>query len=111
MREAGAISRPLFLLPLPTSKVTTAEPFASRRDHLHRQVDQQQTQITMNKLNSALLNLTTLALLALTPLTPRTVHADGGAVDTMSLTDEPGKLVQKSDHGDTCYCDPSRSES
>jgi YVTN family beta-propeller protein len=44
----------------------------------------------MTKLNSALLNLTTLALLALTTLTPRTVHADGGAVDTMNLTDEPG---------------------
>ena len=44
----------------------------------------------MNELNSALLNLTTLALLALTALTPRTVHADGGAVDTMNLTDEPG---------------------
>ena len=44
----------------------------------------------MNKLNSALLNLTTLTLLALTAITPSRVHADGGAVDTMSLTDEPG---------------------
>ena len=44
----------------------------------------------MNKLNSELLNLVTLALLALTTLTPRIVHADGGAVDTMNLTDEPG---------------------
>jgi plastocyanin len=44
----------------------------------------------MNKRNSALLNLTTLALLALTALSPSRAHADGGAVDTMSLTDEPG---------------------
>ena len=44
----------------------------------------------MNKRNSALLNLTTLTLLALTAITPSRVHADGGAVDTMSLTDEPG---------------------
>jgi DNA-binding beta-propeller fold protein YncE/plastocyanin len=44
----------------------------------------------MNKLNSALLNLTTLALLALTMVAPSTVHADDGAVDTMNLTDEPG---------------------
>src|SRR5207249_5219274 len=44
----------------------------------------------MNKLNSALLNLTTLTLLALTMVTPTKVHADGGAVDTMNLTDEPG---------------------
>jgi plastocyanin len=42
----------------------------------------------MNKRNSAMLNLTTLTLLALTAVTPSTVHAD--AVDTMSLTDEPG---------------------
>ena len=44
----------------------------------------------MNELNSALLNLTRLALLALMTLAPGMVHADGGAVDTMSLTDEPG---------------------
>ena len=44
----------------------------------------------MNELNSALLNLTRLALLALMTLTPGIVHADGGAVDTMNLTDEPG---------------------
>jgi hypothetical protein len=44
----------------------------------------------MNKLNSALLNLTTLALLALATVTPSTVYADGGAVDTMTLADEPG---------------------
>jgi hypothetical protein len=44
----------------------------------------------MNKRNSALLDLTTLALLALTALTPSRAHADGGTVDTMSLTDEPG---------------------
>ena len=44
----------------------------------------------MNECNSALLNLTTLALLALTTFTPRTVYADGGAVDTLNLTDEPG---------------------
>ena len=44
----------------------------------------------MNELNSALLNLTRLALLALMTLTPGMVHADGGAVDTMNLTDEPG---------------------
>src|SRR5947207_10179344 len=44
----------------------------------------------MNELNSALLNLTGLALLALMTLTPGMVHADGGAVDTMNLTDEPG---------------------
>lgn len=42
----------------------------------------------MNKPHSALLILTTLTLLALTTVTPSTVHAD--AVDTMSLTDEPG---------------------
>ena len=44
----------------------------------------------MNRLNLSLLNLTTLALLALTAVTPRRVHADGDAVDTMNLTDEPG---------------------
>ena len=43
----------------------------------------------MNKPNSVLLNVTALTLLALTFLTPSRVHADG-AVDTMSLTDEPG---------------------
>jgi YVTN family beta-propeller protein len=43
----------------------------------------------MNKRNSSLLNLTALTLLALTSLTPGRVRADG-AVDTMSLTDEPG---------------------
>jgi YVTN family beta-propeller protein len=42
----------------------------------------------MNKPHSALLTLTTLTLLALAAVTPSTVHAD--AVDTMSLTDEPG---------------------
>jgi YVTN family beta-propeller protein len=45
----------------------------------------------MNKRKSALLTLTTLALLMLPAVTPSSVHADGGAVDTMSLTDEPGK--------------------
>jgi hypothetical protein len=44
----------------------------------------------MNRLISALLNLTTLVLLALPALTPSKVQADGGAVDTMNLTDEPG---------------------
>lgn len=45
----------------------------------------------MNKLNLSLLNcVTTLALLALTVVTPSRVHASGGSVDTMSLTDEPG---------------------
>src|SRR5947199_10605089 len=57
---------------------------------MHRNVDKQQPYITMNKLNSAFLNLTTLTLLALNMLTPTKVHADGGAVDTMNLTDEPG---------------------
>jgi DNA-binding beta-propeller fold protein YncE/plastocyanin len=42
----------------------------------------------MNNLNLSLLNcVTMLALLALTAVTP---NASGGAVDTMSLTDEPG---------------------
>jgi DNA-binding beta-propeller fold protein YncE/plastocyanin len=45
----------------------------------------------MNKLNLSLLNwATTLALLALTAVTLSRVHASGGSVDTMSLTDEPG---------------------
>src|SRR5215471_8495283 len=44
----------------------------------------------MNKRISASLKLTTLTLLALTAVIPSRVHADGGAVDTMSLTDEPG---------------------
>jgi YVTN family beta-propeller protein len=44
----------------------------------------------MNKLNSALLNLTKVVVLALTTLTPRMMRADDGAVDTMKLTDEPG---------------------
>jgi YVTN family beta-propeller protein len=44
----------------------------------------------MNKLKLSLLNLTTLAVLVLTAVIPSRVHADGGAVDTMSLTDEPG---------------------
>jgi DNA-binding beta-propeller fold protein YncE len=44
----------------------------------------------MNKLKLSLLNcITTLALFALTALTPGRVHASGGAVDTMNLTDEP----------------------
>ena len=45
----------------------------------------------MNKLNLSLLNCAAvLALLALTAVTPSRVHASGGSVDTMSLTDEPG---------------------
>jgi DNA-binding beta-propeller fold protein YncE len=45
----------------------------------------------MNKLNLSLLNcVTTLSLLALIVGTPSGVHATGGSVDTMSLTDEPG---------------------
>src|SRR5215510_2627881 len=48
----------------------------------------------MNKRNSASLKLTTLTLLALTALIPSRVHADGGAVDTMSLTDEPGNCFR-----------------
>jgi YVTN family beta-propeller protein len=44
----------------------------------------------MSKLNSSLLHLTTLAVLVLTAVVPSRMHADGGAVDTMSLTDEPG---------------------
>src|SRR4030095_13927104 len=45
----------------------------------------------MKKLNLSLLNcVTTLAILGLTTLTPGKMHASGGAVDTMSLTDEPG---------------------
>jgi YVTN family beta-propeller protein len=43
----------------------------------------------MNKPHSALLTLATLTLLALISVTPSRVYADG-AVDTMSLTDEPG---------------------
>src|SRR5437762_11759672 len=90
MREAGTIVPASFFAMLPASKVTTAEPFPYRRYHLHSQLDRQQAWIAMNKLNSALLNLTTLALLALTAFPPGRVHADGGAVDTMNLTDEPG---------------------
>ena len=45
----------------------------------------------MNKRNSLLLTSTMLSLLALTAVTPGSVRADGGAADTMSLTDEPGK--------------------
>src|ERR1044072_8128020 len=45
----------------------------------------------MNKLNFSLLNcVVTLALLGLTALNPYNVHASGGSVDTMNLTDEPG---------------------
>jgi hypothetical protein len=44
----------------------------------------------MNELNLSILNLTALAVFALAALTPGSVHADGGAVDTMNLTDEPG---------------------
>ena len=45
----------------------------------------------MNKLNLSLLNcVTALALLGITAAIPSTVHASGGAVDTMSLSDEPG---------------------
>ena len=44
----------------------------------------------MIKLKLSLLNSTTLALLVLSAVVPSSVHADGGAVDTMSLTDEPG---------------------
>jgi len=47
--------------------------------------------LSASKLNLSLLNCVTMfALLALTVVTPGTVHASGGAVDTMSLTDEPG---------------------
>ena len=46
------------------------------------------THTTMNKLGSILLTLIT--LLAVTAVTPSRVHASGGAVDTMNLTDEPG---------------------
>ncbi len=45
----------------------------------------------MNKRNSLLLISTMFGLLALTAVTPGSARADGGAVDTMSLTDEPGK--------------------
>src|SRR5215216_2776883 len=44
----------------------------------------------MNKRNSVLLSLTTLTLLTLAAVIPTSVYGDGGAVDTMSLTDEPG---------------------
>ena len=45
----------------------------------------------MNRLNLSLLNcVTALALLALPVVTPSRVHASGGSVDTMNLTDEPG---------------------
>ena len=45
----------------------------------------------MNKLSFSLLNcVITVALLGLTAFTPCNVHASGGSVDTMSLTDEPG---------------------
>jgi hypothetical protein len=84
---------------LPASKVTTAEPFPYRRNHLHRQFNKKQTQITMNKLKLSLLNLTTLALLVLTAVVPSSVHADGGAVDTMSLTDEPGNWFKVRSQG------------
>src|SRR4030095_3081241 len=53
----------------------------------------------MNKLNYELLNLVTLALLALTTLTPRMVHADGGTVDTMNLTDEQGNWFRSETTG------------
>jgi YVTN family beta-propeller protein len=43
----------------------------------------------MNKPHSALLTLATFTLLALISVTPSRVYADG-AVDTMSLTDDPG---------------------
>jgi DNA-binding beta-propeller fold protein YncE/plastocyanin len=45
----------------------------------------------VNKLSLSLLNcVTTVALLALIALIPSRVQASGGAVDTMSLSDEPG---------------------
>jgi YVTN family beta-propeller protein len=53
----------------------------------------------MNRLTSALLNLTTFTLLALTVITPNRLHADGGAVDTMSLTDEPGNWFKSAATG------------
>ncbi len=47
--------------------------------------------LSASKLNLSLLNCVTMfALLALTVVTPGTVHASGGAVDTMNLSDEPG---------------------
>jgi DNA-binding beta-propeller fold protein YncE/plastocyanin len=47
--------------------------------------------LSASKLNLSLLNcMTALALLALPAVTPSRAHASGGAVDTMSLTDEPG---------------------
>ena len=51
----------------------------------------------MNKPHSTLLALATLTLLALTAVTPSTVHAD--AVDTMSLTDEPGNWFRSQNTG------------
>src|ERR1044071_1314718 len=45
----------------------------------------------MNRLKISLLNcVTPVALLGLTILIPGNVHASGGSVDTMNLTDEPG---------------------
>jgi YVTN family beta-propeller protein len=58
---------------------------------LHCQVHHHQNEIALVKLNLSILNLTAVAVLALAALTPGTVHGDGGAVDTMNLTDEPGK--------------------
>ena len=65
----------------------------------------------MNELNSALLNLTRLALLALMTLTPGMVHADGGAVDTMNLTDEPGNWFRSEITGTPFTAHSSWSES
>jgi YVTN family beta-propeller protein len=53
----------------------------------------------MNKLNSALLNLPKVAVVALTMLTPTIMRADGGAVDTMNLTDEPGNWFRSAATG------------
>jgi len=54
----------------------------------------------MNKLNLLLLNyVATFALVAVTAITPGTAHADGGAVDTMFLADEPGNWFKSQTTG------------
>src|SRR5215216_8028813 len=53
----------------------------------------------MNKRNSVLLSLTTLTLLTLAAVIPTSVYGDGGAVDTMNLTDEPGNWFRSAATG------------
>jgi hypothetical protein len=70
---------------LHASKVTTAQPLSFRRRQFPSQLGH------LNNLNLSLSKcVATFALLAVPAITPDTALADGGSVDTLFFTDEPG---------------------